>query len=57
MKWRAMLFTATPAGPGCRLWESSRFRTPIVTGEALPAEERQTGFTNMMRVALETAVL
>ena len=29
----------------------------IVTGEALPAEERQTGFTNMMRVALETAVL
>lgn len=28
----------------------------IVTGEALPAGERQTGFTNMMKVALETAV-
>lgn len=28
----------------------------IVTGEALPAEERQVGFTNMMQVALETAV-
>ena len=40
LKWRAMLFTATPAGPGCRLWESSRFRDSIVTGEALPAEER-----------------
>ncbi|MCD2491011.1 purine-nucleoside phosphorylase [Lacrimispora sp. NSJ-141] len=28
----------------------------IVTGESLPAEERQVGFTNMMQVALETAV-
>ena len=27
----------------------------IVTGEGLSAEERQTGFTNMMQVALETA--
>lgn len=27
----------------------------IVTGEALPAEERQVGFQNMMQVALETA--
>ena len=28
----------------------------LVTGEALPAEERQTSFTNMMRIALDTAV-
>ncbi|QNM05859.1 purine-nucleoside phosphorylase [Qiania dongpingensis] len=28
----------------------------IVTGESLPAKERQVGFTNMMQVALETAV-
>ena len=28
----------------------------ILTGEALSAEERQTSFTGMMRVALETAV-
>ena len=28
----------------------------IVTGEALPAEERQTGFTDMMETALEAAV-
>ena len=28
----------------------------IVTGEALPAEERQTTFTTMMKIALETAV-
>ena len=28
----------------------------ILTGEALTAEERQTSFTGMMRVALETAV-
>ncbi len=28
----------------------------IVTGESLPAQERQVGFTNMMQVALETAV-
>lgn len=28
----------------------------IVTGEAMSAEERQNGFTNMMMVALETAV-
>ena len=27
----------------------------IVTGEGLSAAERQTGFTNMMQVALETA--
>lgn len=27
----------------------------MVTGEAMPAEERQTSFTNMMTVALETA--
>ena len=28
----------------------------IVTGEALPAEDRQTTFTTMMKIALETAV-
>ena len=28
----------------------------IVTGEAMPADERQTSFTNMMTVALEAAV-
>ena len=28
----------------------------LVTGESLPAEERQTSFTDMMRLALETAV-
>ena len=28
----------------------------MLTGEALPAEERQTSFTQMMEVALETAV-
>ncbi len=28
----------------------------LVTGEELPAEERQTTFTNMMKIALETAV-
>ena len=28
----------------------------LVTGEALPADERQTSFTNMMRIALDTAV-
>lgn len=28
----------------------------IVTGEATSAEERQTSFTNMMKVALETAI-
>ena len=28
----------------------------MLTGEALPAEERQTSFREMMQVALETAV-
>ncbi len=28
----------------------------IITGEALSPEQRQTSFTDMMRVALETAV-
>ena len=28
----------------------------LVTGEGLPAEARQTSFTDMMRLALETAV-
>ena len=28
----------------------------MLSGEALPAEERQTSFTQMMEVALETAV-
>ena len=29
----------------------------IVTGEATTAEERQNNFTDMMKVALETAIL
>ena len=29
----------------------------LVTGESLPAEERQTSFTDMMKLALETAVV
>ena len=28
----------------------------LVTGEDLPADQRQTTFTTMMRIALETAV-
>ena len=28
----------------------------LLTGEALPASERQTSFTDMMKLALETAV-
>ena len=28
----------------------------LITGESLPAEERETGFAQMMKVALETAV-
>ena len=29
----------------------------LLTSEKMSAEERQVGFTNMMKVALETAVL
>ena len=39
-----------------RSCNTMRLPDHMLTGEALPAEERQTSFREMMQVALETAV-
>ncbi len=66
LKWAAMGVLAvemeaaalymTAAYFGKRALAICSISDSILTGEALTAEERQTSFTGMMRVALETAV-
>lgn len=66
MKWAKMGVLAvemeaaalymTAASLGKRALAICSISDSIVTGEELSAEERQTTFTNMMKIALETAV-
>ena len=66
MKWASMGVLAvemeaaalymTAAYLGKRALAICSISDSIVTGEELPAEERQTTFTAMMKIALETAV-
>ena len=66
MKWAEMGVLAvemeaaglymTAAKLGKRALAICSISDSIVTGEELPAEERQTTFTAMMKIALETAV-
>lgn len=66
MKWAEMGVLAvemeaaalymTAAYLGKRALSICSISDSIVTGEALPAEDRQTTFTTMMKIALETAV-
>ena len=66
MKWAEMGVLAvemesaalymTAARLGKRALAICSISDSIVTGEALPAEDRQTTFTTMMKIALETAV-
>ena len=66
MKWAEMGVLAvemeaaalymTAAKLGKRALAICSISDSIVTGEELPAEERQTTFTTMMKIALETAV-
>ena len=66
MKWAEMGVLAvemesaalymTAARLGKRALAICSISDSIVTGEALPAKARQTTFTSMMRIALETAV-
>ena len=66
MKWAEMGVLAvemesaalymTAARLGKRALAICSISDSIVTGEELPAEERQTTFTAMMKIALETAV-
>ena len=66
MKWAEMGVLAvemetaalymTAAHLGKRALAICSISDSIVTGEALSAEERQTTFTTMMKIALETAV-
>ena len=66
MKWAEMGVLAvemeaaalymTAAHLGRRALAICSISDSIVTGEALPAEDRQTTFTTMMKIALETAV-
>ena len=66
MKWAEMGVLAvemeaaglymTAARLGKRALAICSISDSIVTGEALPASDRQTTFTTMMKIALETAV-
>ena len=54
--WTAITNLVTMGGMGFLFLTMACFVEHLATGEALPAEERQTSFTQMMEVALETAV-
>jgi purine-nucleoside phosphorylase len=54
MEAAALYMTAARAGK--RALAVCTVSDHILTGEALPAAERQTSFTDMMEVALRTAI-
>lgn len=54
MESAALYWNAAEAGK--RALTICTISDSLVTGEALPAEERQTSFTQMMKIALETAL-
>ncbi len=56
VEMEAAALYATAARFGKRALAILTVSDHIITGEALPAEERQTSFTQMMEIALDTAV-
>ena len=54
METAALYYNAAEAGK--RALTICTISDSMVTGEALPAADRQTSFTQMMEIALETAV-
>ena len=55
-RWRRRPCTATPPTPGKRALAICSISDNLVTGEELSSADRQTTFTNMMKIALEAAV-
>ena len=55
-KWKRPLCTATPPRPASGHWPSAPFPTIWSPAKNCPPADRQTTFTNMMKIALETAV-
>lgn len=55
-RWRRRASTAPPPTPGKRALAICSISDNLVTGKELSADDRQTTFTNMMKIALEVAV-